>query len=482
MKLIEAVYNKLFGTDESNFAVVWNPDKFLFQKDVRNAIQDMYHIKIYSGNSLDLRIIRETVFKRENDKILFLKDSDFEILEDVAQDIYALSFNLKALYPAYCPWNRIKDFSFAELCLQYEDNSYVYTKDNAYCHQLQESSVYGSNKLEELEIQWNLLKLKGFDFNNPGVWISKASDLILSAIKYNCWDDFKVHIDEINDDFQEFLKSGYINIVSSTCGSKRPRIVTHVLPFINKQKDTKTALIVVDGMNFWQGILLGTAIKQNTAASVKYNSIYSWLPSVTELARQAIFRGDSPNMDYVQNPSNEKKLWNSFWDKTGLPKHEYYYQHNGLIKEGLSVRRLGYVTVDLDEMMHASSNYLYLYDSTKRWVEEENVQTNIQYLLENGYRIYVTTDHGNIETEPYKKLDQRDKIGADISRRHIILPDEADKTIFETQYFGHLTQIDSESKQYYAKGREAFYSDKCVTHGGTHWLEVLIPFITIEKE
>ena len=138
------------------------------------------------------------------------------------------------------------------------------------------------------------------------------------------------------------------------------------------------------------------------------------------------------------------------------------------------------MVTDLDDMMHASSDYKYLLSNTKIWVEEEDIVGNIKHLIDGGYKVYITTDHGNVDASAYKKLDYRDALGANLSYRHITLPAEADKGIFEAEYAGHLVQVDKTSRTYYASEKEAFMNKgKCVTHGGSHWLEVLIPFITI---
>lgn len=218
----------------------------------------------------------------------------------------------------------------------------------------------------------------------------------------------------------EFLQSSYVNIVSSKCGSKYPRIVTQVLPFISKQVDEKSALVVVDGMNYWQALLLTRSLEDRLKVKAKYDCIYAWLPSVTELSRQAIFRG--------------------------VPAFQQYYHHSGNISEEMSVNRLGYVAVDLDEKTHTSDNYMYLYDATKRWVAEKGIVGNIRHLIDGGYKVYIVTDHGNIETTAYRNLDSRDKIGASQSLRHITHPKEADKVFFETQYEGHLVQVDRRPK------------------------------------
>ena len=129
-------------------------------------------------------------------------------------------------------------------------------------------------------------------------------------------------------------------------------------------------------------------------------------------------------------------------------------------------------------MMHNSKNYKYLYYNTSVWVNEKSTIAQIQRLLEHGYKVYITTDHGNIEGVPYKKLCTQEKLGATYSLRHISVSSAMDKGLFKEEHSGHLTQI-ARNNTFHPIGREIFHTDECVTHGGTHWLEVLIPFITI---
>ena len=56
-------------------------------------------------------------------------------------------------------------------------------------------------------------------------------------------------------------------------GAEYPRIVTQVLPFISKQADEKSALVVVDGMNYWQALLLTRSLEEHLNVRAKYDCI-----------------------------------------------------------------------------------------------------------------------------------------------------------------------------------------------------------------
>ncbi len=481
-KFTQAIFDKLFVPDGKRFVVAWNKDGLLYTEDVCAKLEGTFAVQVFYGGALDLRIVRETVVAENPDGfVLFIQNKEFDLMDDIAEDAAWVNIQFKSFFPHY-PWDVVKTLNFKQQEWLYEQPQHVDLNTLQTENMLREGASDISKKEEafkNLQKEWAAICMN-IDFNRPTEWMNKAAKIVLSAIEMDRWADMRNEVAMVNQQFFEFLQNSYVNIVSSTCGNKYPRIVTQVLPFINKQPEEKSALVVIDGMNYWQALMLTRSLAEHFNINAKYDCIYAWLPSVTELSRQAIFRGDIPSESYNQSPTNEAKLWSEFWTKQGLSKFQQYYQHSGIINEESSVKKLGYVVVDLDEKMHASDNYMYLYDNTKRWVNEPEILRNIKHLIDSGYKVYITTDHGNIETTAYRKLDYRDKLGADLSLRHIIIPDQLDKGIFEVQYEDHLVQIDPTSRTYFAKDKEAFTTvERCVTHGGTHWLEVLIPFITI---
>ena len=483
-KLITDIIDKLFGNSQKSTVVVLNRDGFLERNDVVMALE-YAQVEFVKGNSLDLRIQWETEWKHnQSKKLLFLMQDEFEIMEDIQQEIEYFSFQIRSMFRFY-HWDTIKNESLSALEWLYSQPQLV-PLDEIKTRNI--VSEYGNtvNKIDEamqeVKLNWNNLMAKP-NLNRPSDWMSEASRLLLKALEMERWHEMQGLIETTNEFFQDFLKKRYVNIMASTCGKEAPRIVSHILPFISKQENEKSALIVVDGMNYWQSILLGNSLEEHFHVRLQYECIFSWLPSITELSRQAIFKASRPSDMYAQNPQSEEKLWRQYWETKRLPSFQQFYQHSGSLAVENSVTRLAYVLTDLDEKMHASDNFYYLFDSTKRWVEDEQFLENIQLLLNLGFKIYITTDHGNIETVPYKRLAGSDKLGANnISNRHITLPEEADKALFEAEYAGHLLQIDETGRTYYAIGQEALSNKNSgVTHGGTHWLEVLIPFITVTK-
>jgi hypothetical protein len=238
-------------------------------------------------------------------------------------------------------------------------------------------------------------------------------------------------------------------------------------------------------MSFWQYQMISRKFPNYFKHSEDF--LYSYIPSITQLSRQAIFRGASPHREYTQNPRNEEKLWNSYWNNKGINKSEIRYNHEKINLEGLErVSKFAIVFSSLDEKMHDSTDYIDLLGLTKNWINRSNIINVISQLIDSGFVIYLTTDHGNIEAEGWRKLKDREKLGTNKSgsksQRHI---EYSEKKLVE-KFMEANEEISSslvkKDNVLYFKDNLSFSTKKhLVTHGGSHILEVIIPFIKIVK-
>jgi PglZ domain. len=484
ISLIQTLAERLFRPG-GRLSVVENPDRFLLRDDVRLALSYL-GIKVHNGQSLDLRLLWEFDYHDETSlRYVFVKEGDFQVLPDIAAEAEEFSFSIQTIFRRY-KWKVIRHCSLPQLEWLYNQPGRVPLDEPqtaSILHEYDGTEEAIMEKIEQIEAEWHQLFAK-FDFNRPRDWMPDASRLLVRALKIGQWDSMGYQVQTLNNLFQIHLQEHYAAVIGSAIPSRAPRIVTQVLPFVARQRDEKVALVVVDGMNYWQALMFCDALKsEGLPAAFHYDCIYSWLPSVTELSRQAIFRGDRPRPDYPQNPHNEERLWKAFWESKHLPDFQHHYQNCGLLELNPSHTRVAYVTQTLDEKMHASDDARYLYANTALWVKEPEMTENIAALLAEGFTIYLTTDHGNVETVPWKALRQSDKVNAQYDYRYITLAPEAHRDLFERDYGEGVLQIDADSRTYYPIDNKTFSNTRThVTHGGTHWLEVLIPFITITKK
>ena len=248
--------------------------------------------------------------------------------------------------------------------------------------------------------------------------------------------------------------------------------------------DKKVALFVVDGLAFWQYELLRDKLPNNRIEEV----IYSWIPSITQLSRQAIFRGSNPITEYRQGPPSEEKLWYSYWKLKGVNDFEIRYNHEKIdFKNIEGISKFAIVFKDLDEKMHSSSDYKDLFNLTQNWIERSNILSHINKLQQFGFNVFLTTDHGNIQAKGWRSLQGREKLGTNKSgsrsERHIEYTEKWLSDEFIANNPEIKNSIVTEEQSIYFKSDLSFSRKEThVTHGGSHILEVLIPFIEIIRE
>lgn len=154
----------------------------------------------------------------------------------------------------------------------------------------------------------------------------------------------------------------------------------------------------------------------------------------------------------------------------------------------MQYRRIALVDTDLDEKMHSSSSNKELYLLTENWAHD--TAKDIKELHENGYHIYITTDHGNVYTSPWRNLTSQEKTflfeKESRGKRHLIYSKKEYLDRFISSNNDIENQLLSTEKwtnnSAVWRNLYSFNNNECITHGGSHFLEVVIPFITIKKK
>ena len=289
-----------------------------------------------------------------------------------------------------------------------------------------------------------------------------------------------------NTRFQRFINNTYSSLFSLS-GVRKPVVVSRILEHINSKPSKKKALLVIDGMNFWQWNILGKAL---TEAKVNFSSGASlaFIPTITAWSRQSIFKGAKP--DLSENNSKEAKLFEAYWLKRGAYTFQIDFRkfsiNDALLVSTISndTLILGLVCNDLDNIMHGSvlgDNQLKT--STEQWIQKSKIVNTILELNAKGFQVYITSDHGNVEATGLKNLTLKDKIGAlSRSKRHLHFTNE---TLLEN-FIEQNTSLELGRKELslYLKKREAFTTEnnQVITHGGSHLWEVIVPFINIDEQ
>lgn len=477
--LIQAISDALRGYGCGVLRLRESP--FFAMSDVCDEFK-INEINVVSGTSLELRIAYEL---RDQDQILILLYTDNQVL---LEDILSNSVEAKLDLGSYLIGYHLPTLYSSSLLAM--DEAYInphYTQSASLEWTLQWLSTFEKGacqtKIDYFELRSeleSLIKVDTIDWYSAPKLIGKT---VSQSLKERRWDEIRPLIGELNTRFQEEMKRLYYDSkVASPI--RQPKNVCKIREHIefNLKKTEKVCLLVIDGFGYWQWSLLSEQIRHAVDEMV----VFSWLPSITQLSRQAIFRGEAPSAEYKQNPTNEERLWKAWCEKKELNKSEWLYLFEKELPQNLyALKRLSLVYGELDKAMHSSVDYNDLYDLTENWIERVGIVSLIDSLVEKGFTIFLTTDHGNVHSKGWRGLSQREKLGTNKSgsrsERHL----EYSENFLFNQFIEENEELNQslvieEGKALYFKDEYSFSNkESLVSHGGAHLMEVLVPFIKI---
>jgi hypothetical protein len=484
-KLIKKVAQKI-AVDYCNLSIVENPDGFLTQDAVRQLLCQECGIEVIAGSNLELRTHYELRYKSASQKkFVYVCKSKDTILPDMKQGAYVTDFSVSDAFPLFANKALLRKQTFAVLDELYEQVGIRRISLQEGSHLIQSIAdrlLKDTSKPTEFILQ-QLAKMN-VDWNHPDETIDRISQLISQAIKQGEYERIAGEVDVINESFQQWVDKEYFATLQSN-PLRRAKSVNKILPHLDAkyQKGEKVALLVVDGFAYWQYILLRDCLKQ-AQLTIEEHCTLAWMPSITMLSRQAIFRGEDPKQDYKQNPENEKKLWTEYWQRRGFSSYEIQYLYDTdefAINEG--VKRLAMVTVEMDEKMHSSSDYKDLCSLTENW--SHRITEQIKAIVNAGYTLYLTSDHGSVLSYGWRSLTSVERVFLykDGSRgmRHLIYNNKEEQHRFYDENSNlpmrmHDNWMVIRNDRCFAKENKTV-----ITHGGSHFMEMVVPFIKIQK-
>lgn len=464
-------------------SIVRNLDGFLSDSAVQRALTAESGILFFSGSPLALRLHFELQYKAAPDtRFCYICERPELLLPDILSEALVCSFAVTDLFPNIQDRKTLMAQKADVLESLYAKNipGFVTATDLSR-HVLE---IEFASRSAAMPVSDPVADLAGIapKWSSLMPTVEAVSKAVLDAIRQDKYELIRPELARLNGRFQEYLDLAYFATLHAS-HILAPRSVNKILPFLtfNHKGNGRVALLVVDGMAWWQYLVL----REQLAAEKIHPSdstIYAWMPTITMLSRQAIFRGDDPVLDYKQSPSSEEKLWSAWWTEQGIPSSDIQYIYGDSEPEIWSTtRRLALVSVTLDEVMHISDAPDLLLACTEAWARR--FARTIISLKDQGFKIYITADHGNVLSTGAGTLSSAEKthLFADGSRgaRHLIYDSEAPMQEFLSNHGTESFLIHDNWLAY--RGEQAFNKagKRQITHGGSHLLEVAIPFITI---
>lgn len=355
-------------------------------------------------------------------------------------------------------------------------------------------------KTEEIRGKMSILNQNYAEFQMKD-WLSFSVDLAElqnelqdSTIKIKEWDQ---KLNKVNECFEVWMLSKY-NQLHSLPPVPRPKMVHQIPHYLTRFSDTKIALLVMDGMNMSQWILVKEMLT-NQKLKVDETPVFSWVPSSTTVSRQSIFSGLKPYEfgDSIRTTNKENKQWREFWAENGIPENYVAYEKSlGLKKynrEDLifsrnpSIKVYGAVIDVIDQFIHgARQGNQTVYNEIRTWLQSDFLLNFIRDLLNSGFEVFLTSDHGNKECNGIGRLNEGVLVESKGERMRTYsskkLRDEAAKKHSDTIAWTDIG-LPEDLHVLLAKGDGAFIpkNDRIVTHGGISIEEVIVPFVKVSR-
>ncbi|MBX7228945.1 MAG: BREX-3 system phosphatase PglZ [Burkholderiaceae bacterium] len=276
-----------------------------------------------------------------------------------------------------------------------------------------------------------------------------------------------------------------------------PRHLAHELEIDHKGK---VALVVLDGLALDQWVILREVLaQQNPELGLREESIFAWLPTTTSVSRQALFAGKPPIFfpATIHMTGKEPVLWSQFWVDQGIARAEVAYLKGLGDDESLAeverqladpkIRVAGLVVDKVDRIMHGMElGTAGMHNQVKQWTERGFITKLLNELLDRGFGIVITSDHGNIEATGCGR--PTEGAIADLRGERVrVYPNDALRRTVHQQYPISIewpaVGLPDNYFPLLAGGRSAFITSgqHLVGHGGISIEELIVPLVFVER-
>lgn len=283
-----------------------------------------------------------------------------------------------------------------------------------------------------------------------------------------------------------------------------PPVMLHHIPRVlarqvSDSRGKKVAFLLIDGLALDQWIVLRDVL-QSKMQNLRFreNAVFAWIPTITSVSRQAAFAGKPPIFfpSSINTTNKEQSLWVQYWADQGLTGSAVAYARglgDGDIDKIREIighpknRITGLVINTVDNIMHGMElGSAGMHNQVRQWAEQGFISNLINLLLDQGYQVYLSSDHGNIEAKGCGR--PAEGVVADIRGERVrVYPDALLRTAVKERFPEAIEWpslgLPDDYFALLAPHRKAFISKgkTVVGHGGISIEELIVPLIKIER-
>ena len=323
-----------------------------------------------------------------------------------------------------------------------------------------------------------------------------ATDYEIEPSSISCLEGLRAQVDEAFSAWMGLRYGGLHNQPAIP-----PVMVHHVGRHLARRlandQHARVALLVMDGLSLDQWVAIREELAaQSPGMGVEGAAVFAWVPTLTPVSRQAIFAGRPPLFfaDSLAKTDKEPERWRQFWAEQGLQPGQVGYM-KGVAVESLvaaeelisdtRLRVVGLVVDITDRIMHGMHlGAAGMHNQIRQWVREGHFLELLRLLAGNGYTVFVTSDHGNVEATGIGRPNEG-AIAEERGERVRIYPTDLLRRQVNAQFQEAIAWptlgLPDGVFPLLARNREAFAptGTRIVAHGGASIEEVIVPFAEI---
>lgn len=283
-----------------------------------------------------------------------------------------------------------------------------------------------------------------------------------------------------------------------------PAMVHHVLPDLARRRANgefdKLMLLVIDGLALDQWACIREELhKQRRTLVTNENAVFAWVPTLTSVSRQSLLAGHPPYYfsQSISDTQHDGRRWAQFWQENGLAASAIrYVNYEGTDRDlaGLQeavvdpdVSVVALVLTVVDNIMHGMQlGAAGMRNQVRQWVEGGLLARLLDKVLDAGFTVFLTSDHGNVEAVGIGV--PREGAVADLRGLRVRVYRDPDTRASVARQFPRATEweptgLPGDFFPLVAPPRSAFVrvEDQVVCHGGACLEEVVVPLVQITR-
>ena len=480
--MVEDRILRLLQIEYEERLIIYDLDDLSSYYDYISLLQENGFKVFYYDDVERMRYVYETQIRNTDLQCAIIVDKEIYVPTDIRRCFFEVNLSLKSLYPRFDTHelsSYLRDIdlidlsynSFEQICLK-EDSTLDYITHQSFS----EGNI--KDYIQEADSQLKVM-ISGSPRYTDWIRIAKINARLE---RYSCLYNIKRDQKPLDDAFKLFIEDGYQKL-ASVVSKDAPAILPKVIDTI--ATGDKVALVVADGMSMFDFEVLSTYMDD---FSYDFNGSFAMIPTITSISRQALLAGKYPQE--LDNPFSLAKEESGFYSAAldrGYQRSQCFYGRGYDAEPTSNVRIATIIINDIDDMVHGQrQGRMGMYNDVDLWAKEGKMQALFKRLLDKGFKVYLTADHGNTNCTGKGSIK---KLGVETetkSKRMVVLKDFADVSDdLKERTFEYPGYYLNKNYQYrICKGRTSFdnKNEDVMTHGGITLEEVIVPFVEVREK